>query len=68
MVWLKLGYAALQTEDWKLAATAYRRYCALESYVRIIFLSLHVHIKNLIVSFDENLRLSRRGTIWRKPI
>ncbi|EZA47362.1 Tetratricopeptide repeat protein [Ooceraea biroi] len=30
LVWFRLGYAALQTEDWKLAATAYRRYCALE--------------------------------------
>ncbi|KZC05184.1 PREDICTED: tetratricopeptide repeat protein 27 [Dufourea novaeangliae] len=29
-VWIRLGFAALQTEDWKLAATAYRRYCALE--------------------------------------
>ncbi|KAM0734749.1 Tetratricopeptide repeat protein 27 [Formica fusca] len=29
-VWFRLGYAALQIEDWKLAATAYRRYCALE--------------------------------------
>ncbi|KAL2723825.1 tetratricopeptide repeat protein 27 [Vespula maculifrons] len=29
-VWLKLGFAALQTENWKLAAMAYRRYCALE--------------------------------------
>ncbi|XP_072753473.1 tetratricopeptide repeat protein 27-like [Anoplolepis gracilipes] len=31
-VWFRLGYAALQIEDWKLAATAYRRYCALEQY------------------------------------
>ncbi|XP_011862842.1 PREDICTED: tetratricopeptide repeat protein 27 [Vollenhovia emeryi] len=29
-VWFRLGYAALQVEDWKLAATAYRRYCDLE--------------------------------------
>lgn len=29
-VWLRLGFAALQTENWKLAAMAYRRYCALE--------------------------------------
>ncbi|KAI4491339.1 hypothetical protein M0802_010272 [Mischocyttarus mexicanus] len=29
-VWLRLGYAGLQTENWKLAAMAYRRYCALE--------------------------------------
>ncbi|CAK9809055.1 Tetratricopeptide repeat protein 27 [Anthophora quadrimaculata] len=29
-VWIRLGYAALQIEDWKLAATAYKRYCALE--------------------------------------
>ncbi|XP_076631465.1 tetratricopeptide repeat protein 27-like [Colletes latitarsis] len=29
-VWMRLGFAALQTENWKLAATAYRRYCALE--------------------------------------
>ncbi|XP_076247464.1 tetratricopeptide repeat protein 27-like isoform X2 [Calliopsis andreniformis] len=29
-VWIRLGFAALQTEDWKLAATAYKRYCALE--------------------------------------
>uniref|UniRef100_A0A0C9RV43 Ttc27_0 protein n=1 Tax=Fopius arisanus TaxID=64838 RepID=A0A0C9RV43_9HYME len=29
-VWIRLGFAALQVEDWKLAATSYRRYCALE--------------------------------------
>ncbi|XP_048265483.1 tetratricopeptide repeat protein 27 [Bombus terrestris] len=29
-VWIRLGFAALQVEDWKLAATAYKRYCALE--------------------------------------
>ncbi|XP_076685690.1 tetratricopeptide repeat protein 27-like [Andrena cerasifolii] len=29
-VWIRLGFAALQTEDWKLAATAYKHYCALE--------------------------------------
>ncbi|XP_015601628.1 tetratricopeptide repeat protein 27 [Cephus cinctus] len=29
-VWIRLGFAALQIEDWKLAATAYRRYCELE--------------------------------------
>ncbi|XP_012278565.1 tetratricopeptide repeat protein 27 isoform X2 [Orussus abietinus] len=29
-VWLRLGYAALQVEDWQLAATSYRRYCCLE--------------------------------------
>ncbi|XP_012259318.2 tetratricopeptide repeat protein 27 [Athalia rosae] len=29
-VWIRLGFAALQIEDWKLAATAYRHYCALE--------------------------------------
>ncbi|XP_063976451.1 tetratricopeptide repeat protein 27 [Diachasmimorpha longicaudata] len=29
-VWIRLGFAALQVENWKLAATAYRRYCALE--------------------------------------
>lgn len=29
-VWLRLGFAGLQMEDWKLAAMAYRRYCALE--------------------------------------
>ncbi|EFN88080.1 Tetratricopeptide repeat protein 27 [Harpegnathos saltator] len=28
--WFRLGYAALQIENWNLAATAYRRYCALE--------------------------------------
>lgn len=39
LVWFRLGYAALQTEDWKLAATAYRRYCVLEDSVSIhIFL------------------------------
>lgn len=36
LVWLRLGYAALQIEDWKLAAMAYRRYCALEQSVRNI--------------------------------
>ncbi|OXU30979.1 hypothetical protein TSAR_009744 [Trichomalopsis sarcophagae] len=30
MVWLRLGFAALQLEDWKLAASAYRKYCSLE--------------------------------------
>lgn len=34
LVWFRLGFAALQTEDWKLAAMAYRRYCALEQFVR----------------------------------
>lgn len=34
-VWLRLGYSALQINDWKLAATAYRRYCAFEPYVCI---------------------------------
>ncbi|XP_014205573.1 tetratricopeptide repeat protein 27 [Copidosoma floridanum] len=29
-VWVRLGFAALQVEDWKLAASAYRKYCALE--------------------------------------
>ncbi|XP_014478337.1 PREDICTED: tetratricopeptide repeat protein 27 [Dinoponera quadriceps] len=28
--WFRLGYAALLIENWNLAATAYRRYCALE--------------------------------------
>lgn len=30
MVWLRLGFAALETEDWELAAHAYRRYTYLE--------------------------------------
>ncbi|XP_043513485.1 tetratricopeptide repeat protein 27 [Frieseomelitta varia] len=29
-VWIRLGFAALQVEDWKLAVTAYKHYCALE--------------------------------------
>ncbi|KAJ8686374.1 hypothetical protein QAD02_022168 [Eretmocerus hayati] len=29
-VWVRLGFAALQVEDWKLAASAYRKYCSLE--------------------------------------
>ncbi|XP_054014980.1 tetratricopeptide repeat protein 27 [Hylaeus anthracinus] len=29
-IWIRLGFAALEIEDWKLAATAYKRYCALE--------------------------------------
>ncbi|XP_066589294.1 tetratricopeptide repeat protein 27 [Prorops nasuta] len=29
-VWLRLGFSALQTKDWKLAAAAYRTYCSLE--------------------------------------
>ncbi|CAG9829167.1 unnamed protein product [Diabrotica balteata] len=29
-VWFRLGYAALQTENWQTAATAYRRYTHLE--------------------------------------
>jgi len=39
-VWFRLGYAALQVEDWKLAATAYRRYCALEQSVCMIVILL----------------------------
>lgn len=30
IVWFKLGYAALQVENWQIAATAYRRYTTLE--------------------------------------
>ncbi|GJQ84206.1 hypothetical protein Trydic_g2878 [Trypoxylus dichotomus] len=30
VVWLRLGYAALETENWQCAATAYRRYTTLE--------------------------------------
>ncbi|XP_018336126.1 tetratricopeptide repeat protein 27 [Agrilus planipennis] len=29
-VWLSLGFAALETENWQVAATAYRRYTSLE--------------------------------------
>ncbi|XP_060535101.1 tetratricopeptide repeat protein 27 [Cylas formicarius] len=29
-VWFRLGYAALQTENWQTAATAYKRYTTLE--------------------------------------
>ncbi|KAF7993408.1 hypothetical protein HCN44_007911 [Aphidius gifuensis] len=29
-VWIRLGFASLQVENWNLAATSYRRYCALE--------------------------------------
>lgn len=29
-VWFRLGYAALQVENWQIAATAYRRYTTLE--------------------------------------
>ncbi|CAH1115390.1 unnamed protein product [Psylliodes chrysocephalus] len=29
-IWFRLGYAALQTENWQTAATAYRRYTTLE--------------------------------------
>lgn len=35
-VWFRLGYAALQIEDWNLAAIAYRRYCSLEPSVCIL--------------------------------
>jgi len=34
-MWFRLGYAALQIEDWKLAAMAYKRYCSLEQFVCI---------------------------------
>ncbi|KAG9430727.1 hypothetical protein HZU67_07930 [Apis mellifera carnica] len=34
-VWIRLGFAALETEDWKLAVTAYKHYCALEQTVRV---------------------------------
>lgn len=30
IVWLRLGFAALETENWQVAATAYRRYTTLE--------------------------------------
>lgn len=30
IVWLRLGFAALETENWQIAATAYRRYTTLE--------------------------------------
>lgn len=30
LVWLRLGYAALQTEEWQVASTAYKRYTTLE--------------------------------------
>lgn len=36
--WFRLGFAALQIENWNLAATAYRRYCALEPSVYIYIL------------------------------
>lgn len=36
LVWSRLGYAALQVKDWKLAAGAYRRYCNLEHSVYIL--------------------------------
>ncbi|XP_058808371.1 tetratricopeptide repeat protein 27 [Phymastichus coffea] len=29
-VWIRLGFAALQIEDWKLAASSYRKYTSLE--------------------------------------
>lgn len=29
-IWSRLGYAALETENWQIAATAYRRYTTLE--------------------------------------
>ncbi|XP_034947329.1 tetratricopeptide repeat protein 27 [Chelonus insularis] len=29
-VWIRLGFAAMQVEDWNLAAKAYRHYCELE--------------------------------------
>lgn len=30
IVWLRLGFAALETENWQIAATAYRRYTTIE--------------------------------------
>nr|CAD7257445.1 unnamed protein product [Timema shepardi] len=30
-LWLRLGFACLDTENWELCATAYRRYCVLDS-------------------------------------
>ncbi|XP_017780887.1 PREDICTED: tetratricopeptide repeat protein 27 [Nicrophorus vespilloides] len=30
IVWLRLGFAALETQNWQIAATAYRRYTTLE--------------------------------------
>ena len=33
-VWTRLAYAALQLEDWKACAAAYRRCCYLEPDVR----------------------------------
>lgn len=40
LVWFRLGFAALQTEDWKLAAMAYRRYCALEQSVHKFYVTV----------------------------
>ncbi len=30
-VWLRLGFAASEIEDWNTAASAYRRYCSLNA-------------------------------------
>jgi len=34
-VWIRLGFAALEVEDWETAAAAYRRYCTLDPEVII---------------------------------
>ena len=36
-VWhFRLGYSAMQVEDWKTGARAYREYCSFDSEVRVI--------------------------------
>ena len=32
----RLGYSAMQVEDWKTGARAYREYCSFDSEVRVI--------------------------------
>ncbi|XP_031831072.1 tetratricopeptide repeat protein 27-like [Nomia melanderi] len=54
-VWIRLGFAALQVEDWKLAATAYRRYCALEQ-------STFEAWNNLAKAY---IKLGDKGRAWK---
>lgn len=67
-MWFRLGYAALQIEEWKLAAMAYRRYCALEQsvctriFLVLLFLQLIYELNKILILY-KNFRLLKHGTI-----
>lgn len=67
-VWIRLGFAALETEDWKLAVTAYKRYCALEQTVCIVFYKYLFNIKYSRIKNFINYRHLKHGITWQKLI